>query len=93
MGRSVTPKYAMTVDGNPETCFTWDCKRYGRPTVANIEKWVMAFAKSLEVGGSNAHLSESLGYIPYPRTVVVKYNERNGVVVASWKAAMFQVYA
>lgn len=93
MGRSVTPKYAMTVDGNPETCFTWDCKRYGRPTAANVEKWVMTYAKSLEAGGVNVGISEALGYVPYPRSVVVKLNQLGGAVVASWKAAMFQVYA
>lgn len=93
MGRSTTPKYAMVVDGKPDTCMIWDVKRYGRPTEANLEKWVMTFAKSLEAGGVNAHLSESLGYVPYPRTVVVKMNYTGGPVVASWKAAMFQVYA
>jgi hypothetical protein len=93
MGRTVTPKYAMVVDGNPNTCMIWDVKRYGKPTVANVEKWVMAFAKSLEAGGSNAKISEDLGYVPYPRDVYVKLNYTGGAIVARWKAAMFQVYA
>lgn len=92
MGRSVTPKYAVCIDGKPETCFFWDSKAYGRPINANVEKFAMAYAKSLEAGGPNARVSEALGYVPYPRSVVVTFNGAGHAVVASWKASMFQVY-
>lgn len=89
MGRSTTPKYALTVDGIP---MIWDCRTAGKPTAANLEKWIMAYAKSLELGGCNEHISKALGHIPYPRHAVIRQNRLGGTVVAEWKAAHFQVY-
>jgi len=89
MGRSFTPTYALVLDGND---MMWDVKRHGRPTEANLEKYVMAYAKSLEVGGSNEGISNAFGYIPYPRSAKIVRNVLGGEVVASWKAAMFQIY-
>ncbi len=90
MGRSFTPAYALVVDGQD---FMWDVKRHGRPTEANLEKYVMTYAKSLEIGGSNVGISNALGYIPYPRAAKIVHNVHGGSLVASWKAAMFQVYS
>lgn len=91
MSRTITPRYALDVDGL--SCATWNSKQNGKPTAANLEKWVMAYAKSLEIGGCNEHISKSLGHIPYPRRAVVRENKPGGAVVAEWKAGMFQVYA
>jgi hypothetical protein len=90
MGRSFTPKYALDADGC--TGMTWDTKRHGTPTAAKLEEWVMSYAKSLEAGGVNAHLSQALGHVPYPRWARVRLNYAGGAVVAEWKAGMFQVY-
>lgn len=91
MGRSYTPKYTVDIPGF--LCMTWDTKRHGKPTAAKLEKWVMAYAKSLEVGGVNAHVSQRLGYVPYPSRATVRLNVPGGAIVAEWKAAMFQVYS
>lgn len=91
MGRTLTPKYALDADGC--TGMVWDTKRHGKPTAAKLEEWVMAYAKSLEAGGCNAHISQALGHIPYPRWARARLNYPGGAVVAEWKAAMFQVYA
>jgi hypothetical protein len=93
MGKTVTPKFVVVLDGKNAESMTWDSKSAGQPNAANLEKFVMVFAKSLEAGGCNVHISEALGYIPYPRTAVIKHNYPGGAVVASWKAGMFQMYA
>jgi hypothetical protein len=90
MGRSYTPKYAIQLD--TQASMAWDVKAHGTPNAANLQRYVMAYAKSLEVGGVNAHISQALGYVPYPRRAVIRYNKPGGAVVAEWRAAMFQVY-
>lgn len=63
----------------------------GKPTDANLEKKVFAYAKSLELGGVNEHLSKAAGFIPYPKAARI-VNQFTGEVVAEWKAGMFQVF-
>ena len=87
MGKSVTPKYFVLVDGH---LHMWS-KNVGT-TPEKLEAWVMKYAKSLESGGVNYHLSLSLGYIPYPNHVKVVLNDGSGQVVCEWKAAMFQAW-
>ena len=90
MGRVTTPKYTLVIDGMD---LFWDVKRHGKPTDTNVEKYVMSYAKSLEIGGCNEHISKLRGYIPYPRKAEVKYNYLGGSIVASWKAGLFQIYS
>jgi hypothetical protein len=103
MGHSVTPKYALDifetrmVDGRFQSvkaieALSWDIKRYGRPTPANLEKYVLAYGKSLEIGGANEHLSKELGYIPYPNRAVIRFNHSHGNPVCSWVAPAFMVW-
>lgn len=92
MGRSYTPRYSLTIDGNASACMAWDSKRNGKPSAANLEKWVMAYAKSLELGGANEHISKAEGFIPYPRRAEVRVNKPGGAIVAEWKAALFQIF-
>lgn len=66
-------------------------KGYGLPTDTNLEKWIYAYAKSLELGGVNEHISKSEGAIPYPTSAKI-VNQFTGEVVAEWKAGMFQVW-
>ena len=91
MGKSTTPKYRLRLaDAEP---MIWDIKAFGRPTAVNLERFVMAHAKSLQPGGANAHLSEHLGYVPYPYKATIELNCAGPVtVVEEWRAAMFQVY-
>lgn len=96
MGKSVTPKYVVQInDGrgdNFKTPMTWNSRQSGRPTAANLEKYVKVYAKSLEQGGVNAHVSEALGFIPYPNSAEIRLNDLSRQVIATWKAAMFQVW-
>ena len=64
---------------------------HGRPTNANLERVVLAFGKSLEIGGANEGVSWSLGYIPYPTSArIVRPATRE--LMASWSAGAFQVW-
>lgn len=90
MGRSITPKYAVYMTGS--TPFGWNSKQAGRPTDANLEKFVKGYAKSLEAGGVNEHVSKALGHIPYPTHAEIRRNVAGGGVVARWQAAKFQVW-
>lgn len=69
----------------------WDTRHYGRPTDATLSKYVFTYAKSLEPGGCNWHLSQALGVLPYPTAAKV-IRQATGEVVATWRAAPFQVY-
>jgi hypothetical protein len=92
MGKSRTPKYVVVLDGNAHEAMSWRVQDYGQANSKNLEKFVMAYSKSLESGGVNAHISERLGHIPYPRTAEIRFNFRGGATVAEWKAAPFQMY-
>ncbi len=100
MGKIITPKYRLILEcpGMSLTPFGWSVKDDGKPTAANLEKYVMAFAKSLENGGANAHLRVSMQgcqVIPYPKSARIETNVKARQVpqvMATWKAAMFQVF-
>jgi hypothetical protein len=103
MGQSIKPKYALEVyetrmvDGKPRSVLafegaTWDTKRHGRPDSKNLEKYVLAYGKSLETGGSNFHITEAKGYVSYPNRAVIRFNHSNGATVASWQAPAFMVW-
>jgi membrane-bound lytic murein transglycosylase MltF len=92
MSKHHTPKYVVVLDGKESQAMAWYVKDYGHVTDQNLEKFVMAYAKSLEHGGANAHISESLGHIPYPRYAEIRHNYHGGATVAEWKAAPFQMY-
>ncbi len=94
MGRSVTPPYRLEMSG--VTAATWRVKAQygipgdGKPTEANLIKYIRAYAKSLE-SGSNVHISKALGYVPYPTWARI-VRQADGQVMAEWKAAPFQVW-
>ena len=105
MGRSTTPRYIVQLvevappglTAGTHTPYTWHVKSrtnvtgYGAPTDDNLTKYVMEYAKSLKLGGVNAHLSKADGYVPYPNIAYIK-DQKTGRVVARWKAAMFQIF-
>jgi len=84
------PKYTVRVDGHT---YVWSgpSKRIPRPTAKNLEQYVFALARSFEPGGANDHVSQALGYIPYPQRAEVLLNGSN-IIVASWEASKFQTY-
>jgi hypothetical protein len=86
MGRSTTPTYAFRIEtflslsGKvSHTSMAWK-KEYGKPTTANIDKWVTAYEESCKPGGCNAHL----GIDPVV-SVEIKRNVSGGEVVATWE--------
>ena len=93
MGRSVTPPYRLEMPGVTAMC--WRVKAQygipgcGKPTYENLVKYIEAYNKSLELGGSNQHISKALGYIPYPTWARI-VRQADGVVMAEWKAPLFQ---
>lgn len=88
MGKSTTVTYRIEMDG----CTPMQWKReHGRPTDENLAVYVRHYAKSLELGGVNQHVSLALGYVPYPNWAKV-IRQSSGKVVAEWKAGAFQVW-
>lgn len=84
MSKSITPKHKLVIDGR-EVAWT------GRVSGEALESYIIAYGKSLELGGANEHISKSLGYVPYPGKAQV-IEQKTGKVKATWKAAMFQVW-
>ena len=92
MGKSVPYTFRVEVtDTRGVQRMGWDTKRNGRPTAKSLERWSMSYGKSFEAGEVNAHVSNMLGFIPYPTAARVIRQEM-GEVVAEWKAGMFQVW-
>lgn len=99
MGKSYTSKYALELDGSTSMCW-WvgrpphsppHIKGHGKPTEANLIKYVEAYIESLKIGGSNQHISKSLGYIPFPKWARIVHNDGSRQVVVEWKAPAFML--
>lgn len=93
MGRSRTPKYAVVIPG--VTPMAWWIKPQpggiagnGKPTAENLARFVAQYIRSLEPGGVNYHVSQSLGHVPYPDYAKIVVNG-SWTVVAEWKAPAF----
>jgi hypothetical protein len=103
MGRSLIVPYVIEftdngrsamqsrVDGKRVHTMMWNSKYSGRPTSANLEKYMYRYGKGLEPGGTNEHISKSLGHIPYPTwaRIVGQTGKHRGVVVAEWNPGPF----
>lgn len=92
MGRSTTPRYIIhvTCSGNVyNTPSVWHVKTgisgkgFGKPTPANIDKWVATFELSL-IKGCNQHL----GF--YSILTAEIHDQHKGGVVAQWKRSEFR---
>jgi len=98
MGRSYTPRYVIKINGAGRTNavqimpMEWRSRArgpyegYGKPTEANLAKWVEKFNESLRPGGCNDHVGE--------RAQVTKANivdQFTNEVVATYEAPAFQV--
>lgn len=97
MGRSITPLYRIEVRTNPTNYglefFDWNCKRNGKPTVENLEKWRKEINASFQPGGVNFHTLERTDIVPVINRVQVLFNKgsRVGELVAETNAPMFEV--
>ena len=89
MGRARATKYAIWMTGTTPAC--WDIKQNGAPTVENLTRYVMAYGKSLDVGGVDEHISRALGHIPYSDRAVIRHNNQTREAVVEWRADAFQV--
>ena len=84
MERTATSKYAVsiTVPGYQYSLASWRCNESGRPTDANLARYVAAFEASTRPGGCNAHLGEQ-----HVSSASVRVNSgTNGAVVARYQA-------
>lgn len=102
MGKTFTPTYRLEVTENARKSYTaplrgmhntfgWKAKEYGKPTTANLEKWITAYHESLKLGGCNEHLSRSLGYLPTLKAAKI-IRQSTGEVMAEWNAPAFMAF-
>lgn len=95
MGRSVTPTYAVEMEGC--TPAAWHVrpsniqKGYGKPTPENLAFYVEKYINSLKPGGCNHHISKALGKMPIPNWARIVKNDGSRNVLASWNAPNFMV--
>jgi hypothetical protein len=89
MGRTRATKLAIWMTGSTPACR--DIKQNGAPMVENLTRYVMAYGKSLDVGGVNEHISRALGHIPHPERAVIRHNNQTREAVVEWRAGAFQV--
>jgi hypothetical protein len=96
---SYTPTFRLEIEvfGGQVSRQEWNTRKrarrpgLGRPTKANIDKWVSDFEDSCKPGGVNSHL----GFSPVLNARIVR--QATGEVVASWNRKadhpepMFQV--
>jgi hypothetical protein len=94
---SRAPKILMDVPVCVLECTT-DCThqnlwpdQFGEPNQDNLMTALQATVDSYKIGGCNAHVSEYLKYIPFPTNAKV-VNVKNGEIIVSWNAPMFQVW-
>lgn len=85
--KSVTPTYRLEMwDSGGKHVLTWS----GRASDSILRRYINAYIQSMKPGGSNYHISKSLGYIPVPnRARLVR--QRTGKVVATWESPPFMV--
>jgi len=60
----------------------------GRANNETLRDYIQAWHKSLECGGCNYHLSESLGFVPYVSRASVR-SQISGKILAVFNAPMF----
>lgn len=93
MSKSYTPKYVVQTTYNKldanrgwikakTDSMEWK-RSYGRPTEANLKKFIDSYNASLNVGGSNEHLAAAYGYIPYANGGSIRCNTAGGAEIVS----------
>lgn len=69
----------------------WPTKFAGKPTPANIEKFIVAYVKSAKPDGANAHLGGGSGWPSQPPTRAYVYDQMKGEIIGQWTAPKFWV--
>ncbi len=100
MGRSKTPKYVVVMEGTGvnSTPIAWhvgvtegNVPGYGKPTDANLAKYIAKYVESLKPGGANQHLMQAYGTKVIPNSARIVTNDGARTVVATWKAPKFML--
>jgi len=89
MGYSRALKYRLEIQETGKAgvaSFPWE----GRASLQNLVLWIAEYSKSLEPGGSNQHISQSLGYVPYPLAAQI-INQKTGRITVSWQVSPVQL--
>ena len=92
MGKSYTPTFRVEYRDNTRKNghMTWDCKRDGRPTVANLEKWRQGYNESFNPGGVNFGVSQAVGVVIHIVSAKL-IRQATGETVAETTMPMFEV--
>jgi len=103
MGRSTTPKHVAVFKTNDKghamTPFAWRPRaQHGRPgdgvaNEKNLAKFVAGYNASFEADGTNAHLSEAVGFTVWITHAAIYENRAGGALVAEYNAPAFEVAA
>lgn len=95
MGTSTTPTYIVRHHYcNPQgslkimECVSWK----GKPSSNKLENQRVSMNQSLNVSGTNFHISKDLGYIPHIHKTELIRNDGSGSVVLTVTAPMFEVF-
>lgn len=93
MGRIVTPTYRVEYRDNSQPQWKpmiWDCKLYGRPTMANLEAWRQGYNRSFGPDGHNWHVSQAVGYVIHiNRARIIR--QKSGEIMAAVTMPLFEV--
>lgn len=85
MSQTKVPKYRIEIiDHQGQHSFSWT----GPANNKQLASWVSAYVSSLQPGGVNAHLSSSLGFVPFPHYARL-VEQTHGITVAEWSAPSF----
>jgi hypothetical protein len=75
MGHTTTPKYQVVIsEDNGTWRSAWDSKHDGRPTDANLARYIGAYEASMQPGEVNEHLSQHLDHAPTVYSAMIRYN-------------------
>lgn len=85
----IVPLLIKVRGGTLSGTFEWRNKDYGKPSTANIEKYVVAGCKSLGKNGANYHIGKEHGISTPSSAEIIR--QRTGEVLAKWKAPVFWV--
>lgn len=86
MGKSYTPTFRVEYRDNASRTTSdmiWDCKTDGQPTVANLEKWRQGYNRSFNHGGTNYHVSLSIGIIVHINKAWIVRQSTDEIVAAT----------
>ena len=104
MGKSYTPKYRVEYLDNAKRMvdplsprfgwktMTWDAKRNGAPTSANVERLRVAMNVSFLPGGVNEHVSIESGTVVHIYRMRLVH-QKSGATVAETSAPAFELVA